>query len=155
MYQKLRFYLGVSILLFVYSCSSPTGPFDGLYEGQLITKSTRISSIDTVVNIDTFAILLEIESNEFKRFFNNNNGNCKGLLNVAQSTLKFSSDECSCFCNCDPNVDCAGDFIIGEFENEFDGETLSLKQSIEQETDLGTSFYFKWIFEKEFILQRQ
>ncbi|MFK7947260.1 MAG: hypothetical protein AB8G11_06715 [Saprospiraceae bacterium] len=81
---------------------------------QVISKKDGVIVDETKVDIR-----VKLSNNTFSRLKDNGNKACFGDFDLSRNKAKFSSSECSCFCDCNPNIDCAGDFILGEYDIVF------------------------------------
>jgi len=130
--QKL-FFLLTSLLIF--SCNGKHKiDLSKTYEGKVTYINEHIA--DHINQRDTSIyedFLLVLDGGEFRRYPASMEG-CKGTYAIIDNTFYASTDECACWCNCDPEVDCGGDLVLGTFlVVEFTENKLVLKSFFEQD----------------------
>lgn len=150
--QKLFFLL---LSLFLFSCGGKNKvDLSKTYEGELTYITERISdhinSRDTTV-FENFVLVLE--KGEFRRYISGEEG-CKGEFAVLDQQVFFNyAGECACMCDCNPNIDCGGDLILGSFDIiEFTEAQLILTSFFRNDYGNGLGTY---IAEKTIVLDRQ
>ncbi len=66
----------------------------------------------------TIEVAFILEDNKLKRQTIEGNIYCEGDYTLTNSKFEFSTDDCGCWCDCLPNIDCGGDILMGEYEAE-------------------------------------
>lgn len=135
--QRLIFLLTV---LVIFSCKvRDKVDLSKTYEGKMTYITDRAS--DFVNRRDTTIfenLILVLEGGEYRRYTTGNTG-CKGDFSLNDKTFIAQSEECACWCDCNPLVDCIGDVMIGTYEViEFSEDKLILKSFFEN--NLGGVF---------------
>lgn len=149
--QKL-FFLLTSLL--ILSCNGNNKlDLSKTYEGKMTYITERISEHinrrDTTV-FENF--LLVLDEGEFRRYTSGNKG-CKGDFTLTDKVFTAKTEGCACWCDCNPLVDCIGDFIIGTFEViEFSEDKLILESFFEN--DIGGVFG-TYSVQKLIVLEQQ
>lgn len=107
-----------------------------LYKGTYI-KSSQYQFSNTWY--DTIQFEVVITEDEFTRF------HCFGEIEREEDKIRFLSDDCSCYCDCDPRIDCVGDLILGTYNLQEVNDTLKLQKEINllDEAD-PLSYRFVW-----------
>jgi len=129
------------IILTLTSCDADGTLATGTYEGQIISKTVQDRNNDIQIHIDTFEIRVFFTSDSFEV------GDCSGSLTRLRSRMVLASEDCDCWCDCDPSVDCSGHPILGDFDILSDDDTLVLNALYEQEASVGNNVH-KWSLEK-------
>ncbi len=135
--QKL-FFLFLS--LFIFSCGGKNEvDLSETYEGKITYITERVS--DLINSRDTFVVenyVLVLDDGEFRRHTSGNEG-CKGDFTLKEKIFTAASEDCACWCDCNPLIDCSGDFILGTFQViEFTEDKLILESFFEN--DIGGAF---------------
>jgi len=132
-------------LLFM-ACSN-SDDIEKTYTGMII--STRTSIFDDITNVrtDTLPITVVLDNSSFEV------GSCDGALDRSLLTMDFTSDDCDCWCDCSPNVDCEGHPLLGTYAVQSDDASISLFSTSNQEYDDGT-YYRYWQLDKSIILNK-
>ncbi|MEO0341234.1 MAG: hypothetical protein AAF242_18730 [Bacteroidota bacterium] len=170
----LQSLLILTLFSFSFSaCSSDDievqGAFDGLYQASsIISWGTEreypdVNLKDTLSYFrDTISFQLEIRGDRFeKRSFRlplpEALLDCEGEFLDLDKQLEFRATECNCWCDCDPNIDCAGDPILGVYNRIRSGDQLELYLRQESRDTLyspSTVIYNYWIYEKQLSLTK-
>ena len=113
--MKYLFFLLIS--LFIFSCGgSDQLDLPVTYEGKMtyITEwgADHINRRDTTV-FENFIVVLD--DGVFRRYAAGNEG-CDGAYTVKNNIFTAETEDCDCWCNCAPEIDCRGDLILGSFE---------------------------------------
>ncbi len=123
--MKAKSCIFLSIFLSILSCTNDTNniekndPLNGTYIGTVITY--RQNSINNYGFDwrDTVEISFSINVPAF------DHQDCTGQVALLENNnISFESDDCSCMCDCLPNVDCEGDILLGTRSYTFDGDSL-------------------------------
>lgn len=135
--QRLLFLL---TFLLIFSCKGKEKvDLSITYEGKMTFITERIS--DLINSRDTLVIenyILVLDGGEFRRFASGNIG-CKGDFTLTDKVFTAKAEGCACWCQCNPLLDCVGDFILGTFEViEFSEDKLILESFFEN--DIGEEF---------------
>lgn len=117
---------GLLLLTLFLSCKKQDFPeqnntLNGSYVGAVIMN--RAEGINGSFNVfsDTTELHFEIDGAKFK------NGNCIGDLTlIGTDSLRFMSNDCGCWCDCSPFVDCGGNILLGQRSYSFDGVNLKM-----------------------------
>jgi len=165
MKQTLLLIFSSVIVLSYFSCDQEaniTDPLDGNYNGFLITSREIFENeIFSQMTMDTFPISVSIENLEFERPGPRQNLNCTGQVDVDGGNILFSSEECSCHCDCHPLIDCAGDLILGQFEYELEMDSLSMFSTFESTMSYSLnqctspdSVHYRYVYDWQYKLVR-
>lgn len=114
---------------------------------QVISKKDGVIIYETKVDIR-----VKINENTFYRLDENGDKTCFGDFNLSNNKVEFSSTDCSCHCDCSPNIDCAGDFILGEYDIIFESNDR-LEMEVYQEFNNVSSSYDEST--KEIVLEKE
>ncbi len=145
------------------------GPYDGLYEAHTILSLATEQHFPTF-NIrdtlryfrDTVNFQVTIQNGHFEKRsarlpLPEVLLDCEGDFLDLNEALEFRATACSCWCNCDPNIDCAGDPILGVYDiiSSQDQLELYLRQESADtlESPSGTLYNY-WIYEKHLSLTK-
>ncbi len=129
-FQLMRFFnliTAILLILLIVACDKNdnepenTTGLNGDYKGIFIWKDTQEGTSGTLVSFDTFGLQFTIDDDEFS------DGPCSGVIEqLAPNSLSFQSTACDCWCGCDPRLDCAGHWVLGEHDYSFDGDSLKM-----------------------------
>jgi len=149
--QKL-FLLLTSLL--ILSCNGKNKlDLSKTYEGKMTYITERIA--DHINRRDTTVFenfILVLDDGEFRRYTSGNEG-CKGEFTLTDKVFTAETEDCACWCDCNPLVDCIGDFIIGTFEViEFSEDKLILESFFKN--DIGGVFG-TYTIKKLIVLEQQ
>jgi hypothetical protein len=101
--KKLIFFTLVSIIFFA-SCRKPIEfSSNEVYSGKLCTQTNW--------HFDSTNVKLNISEGQFSYLPKG----CAGSYKIENDKISFTSDECSCWCNCCTNCDCGGNIILSAF----------------------------------------
>ena len=114
--KKLIFCFALLFAL-VSACKKVVVPStEDIYSGQM---KYNIGS-----RIDSFPVKLKFDFS--KGQFSYLPNGCNGRFDINNNKITFTSQGCSCWCNCNPYVDCGGDFILDTFDFPLDRQHLIL-----------------------------
>lgn len=120
------FFIWTLLIVSIFSCqkeSTSSHELDGTYRGKLITTNTTLEEGVLIrTSADTTVIAVKIADLSFER--PESNKNCEGQVVWDNDKISFLSSDCSCWCDCNPAVDCAGDEILGISDGEMSGDSL-------------------------------
>lgn len=78
---------------------------------------------------------------------------CSGIVEVDENQVSLTSNDCDCWCDCSPYIDCAGHPLLGRYTLESQDQNWFL--SFEENYEEGASPYFYplafWREEIQFI----
>ena len=129
--NKTNFFLKLSVLALLLSgCSKDElkPVITDTYEATIyIFTSNTISGIGPVEYFDTIRFDIKIDTS--LQIFQD--GPCTGEAKFDSEKVSFYSEECACWCNCDPRIDCSGHPILGAYDLVASGDTLFLNYEYE------------------------
>lgn len=144
--QKL-FFLLTSLLML--SCNGNNKiDLSKTYEGKMTYITERTSELinrrDTTI-FENFLVVLD--DGVFRRYASRKEG-CDGGYAIKDNIFTAKTEDCDCWCDCDPTVDCIGDLILGTFDVlEFTEKKLYLKYFFERDygENIGTYSIEKFV----------
>jgi len=85
-----------------------------------IRETTNSDTPEQEPNIQEFSteVSFKLENGKLKRQNLEGTVFCEGDYVLTNNKFEFSTDDCGCWCDCNPNIDCGGDILIGEYELE-------------------------------------
>jgi hypothetical protein len=102
--MKRLIFLPLISLIFFASCRKPLEfSSNEVYSGKLY--------IQTNLRSDSFNVKLNISEGQFTYLPKG----CAGTYKINNNMISFTSDDCSCWCNCCTFCDCGGDNILSAF----------------------------------------
>jgi len=119
------------------------------YKG--VITMTYTNDVNNNTSTHDYDIHIKLTDGKFKKINAEGKSGCSGTFSENSSTFNFNSSECSCWCDCAPNIDCGGDLILGEFEivNKT-ATTLELLHSLTREYN-GNQFTEEKIVKLEIL----
>jgi hypothetical protein len=152
--MRFSIFFLLAILATLLSCGNndeqPKGPLDGSFSGIFIWKQTSEFEGESATSSDTFNLEFTVQGDEFS------DSGCFGSFEeLGGGSLKFMSDECGCWCNCNPAIDCAGHWLLGSHSFTLDGDSLKMIDQPFNNTitySTGQTSYHK--VEKMYLLKR-
>lgn len=106
--------------LIISSCSRKEELTD--YTGTIteIRETTNSNTPEEEPVIQEFSaeVAFVLENGKLKRKNTEGSIFCEGDYTLTNNKFEFSTDDCGCWCACNPNIDCAGDILIGEYDVE-------------------------------------
>lgn len=116
-------------LLGLYSCNktenAPPHFTDGNYNGTMIIDNSVNNTFSS--QIDTAQFSINLKNLTFSKSTDNwISENCEGMIEIDASTIRFVGDNCGCWCDCLPHVDCGGDIILGTYLYEMGENQLNM-----------------------------
>ena len=154
MILSMKKYLLLGLISFVFfACNENSRNFRSadFYSGTIQVLSKKDGTLKDETTID---IRVKLDNNSFYRVDENGKRTCFGNLNHKNDTFEFSSDECACHCDCNPNIDCAGDLILGTYDVVFESDDR-LELNIYQDLSNLTYPYPYDEWEKIIILEKE
>ena len=74
-------------------------------------------------NTETYDICFKMDANYFARILDNGRKGCFGNVAKSNNSITFTGDDCACWCDCSPLVDCMGEMMFGTFSIEEETST--------------------------------
>jgi len=116
------------IIMLIAGCNSNSEKdLDDTYDGYIISKTVQDRNDNVQTFIDTLELRVTFTSNSFEV------GDCSGSISMGTNSMLLASEDCDCWCDCDPAVDCSGHPILGNFDILSDQDTLIIRAFYEQE----------------------
>ena len=109
------------LCLFLSSCSKEetvTTGYTGIITEIRETVNSNMPEQDPTIQEFSAEVFFILEENKLKRQNLEGEVFCEGDYTLTDNKFEFSTDDCGCWCECSPVVDCAGDILIGEYEAE-------------------------------------
>jgi len=142
-----RLFLLLTLSLFMSCSQGDDIGLSGSYEGLVINQTVQIRDQSVTSFLDTLPITVTINKSQFIA------GLCEGSLQKPNSELRISSDDCDCWCQCDPTVDCSGYPLLGEYAVTNYPDSIVMTGEYNQTTLVGNIEHV-WIVEKKVVLFR-
>lgn len=145
---SLRFIV-ISMFFFISCSEQSESALSGSYEGEVTYHNTYTIDGDLIRDSEyTLEFEIELRDESFV------SGDCKGDLRFNKLSLTASSDDCGCWCDCDPEVDCQGHPILGSYEVSTQGDMLMLNGKVDQFFASNDQDHL-WISERDIVLKRK
>jgi hypothetical protein len=130
--MKQLIFCFLTFALFFSACKKANlSPIEGTYSGKMTKNKFR--------GMDTVEVKIQFVNKQFSYLPNG----CKGSFETKNDKIIFSSQDCSCWCDCRPNVDCGGDIIISEYDFTIENEHLIFTRNYSNTyQDSGTTIIF-------------
>lgn len=90
------------------------------------TTNSNTPEQEPVIQEFSTEVAFDLENGKLKRKNAEGTVICEGDYKLTNNKFEFSTDDCGCWCDCNPNIDCGGDILIGEYEVEIDEGNLVL-----------------------------
>lgn len=92
-----------------------------IYAGKIIQKSVSYyvhvtGERDTFTRVDSLDVRVMMMQDSFCILGINDQKGCKGAIKKTTPSITFSSEDCSCWCDCNPLIDCGGNLLLGRYE---------------------------------------
>jgi len=112
--------------LIISSCSRKETITNYIGTISIIRETTNQNSPEQEPVIFEFSteVAFTLQNGKLKRKNAEGNIFCDGDYTLTNNKFEFSTDDCGCWCECNPNVDCAGDILIGEYQAEIEEGNL-------------------------------
>ena len=82
------------------------------------TTNSNTPEQEPVIQEFSTEVAFLLENGKLKRRNAEGTVFCEGDYTLTNNKFEFSTDDCGCWCECNPNVDCGGDILMGEYEVE-------------------------------------
>ncbi|MEZ4963065.1 MAG: hypothetical protein R2830_24775 [Saprospiraceae bacterium] len=158
----MKNFLAISLLCIVLSACSKSednafetlneigNTLNGDYSGILILDRQNAINGNGFGWKDTFELQFSIKQSAF------NEGECIGQVVTKSDTISFQSNECSCYCDCAPWVDCGGNLLLGTRFFSFDGDSLLMwSEASSTDTTSLPGFHLDYEQKASFFLKKQ
>lgn len=103
------------------------------------TTNQNNPEFEPVIHEFSIEVAFSLENGKLKRKNAEGTVVCEGDYKLTNNKFEFSTDDCGCWCDCNPNIDCGGDILIGEYEVEMVEGNLVLFSETESTVDFGTT----------------
>ncbi len=121
-YSKYIFSILFLSILIISSCSQKETLIKDTYTGTITqireTTNSNIPEQEPVIQEFSAEVAFILENGKLKCQNTEGTVFCEGDYTLTSSEFKFSTEDCGCWCECLPNIDCGGDILIGEYEVE-------------------------------------
>lgn len=155
----MRYYIPIAFLfVFLMGFNSCSKEQNGVtYEGTLtyVHKRTPLNDPSATAQSDSVIYDLRFELDNgilSQKSIANDSTTCFGEFTLTGSSFSFSSDECSCWCDCSPLVDCVGNILLGEYDAQTEGNELRIYSSNEYEStnnEILNEFTYTGVFTQQ------